>query len=161
MDPDECRTRWAEYFQQLFVAAPPATWMNTCGVVIPAADPPISIAPPSLEETRRAVDRLKGGKAVGVCGIAGEMLKAGGPDIISGLHSVLVAVWESGIIPSDWKQGLVVPIWKGDRLDCNNYRGVTLLSVPGKVLAHLLLSRIRNHLLLFQRPEQSGFTPKK
>lgn len=162
-DPDECRTRWAEYFQQLFAAAPPAAQLNTSTAVIQIADPPISVAPPTLEETRLAVNRLKGGKAVGVCGIAGEMLKAGGPDVISGLHSVLVAVWESGIIPFDWRQGLVVPIWKGkgDRLDCNNYRGVTLLSVPGKVLAHLLLSRIRSHLLLFQRPEQSGFTPKK
>jgi sorting nexin-29 len=162
-DPDECRTRWAEYFQQLFVAAPPATQLNTSGIAIRAADPPISTAPPSLEEVRMAVGGLKSGKAVGICGIAGEMLKSGGPDIIGGLHSVLVAVWESGIIPTDWRQGLVVPIWKGkgDRLDCNNYRGVTLLSVPGKVLARLLLSRIRSHLLLFQRPEQSGFTPKK
>ena len=50
---------------------------------------------------------------------------------------------------------------KGDRQDCNNYRGITLLSVPGKVLAHLLLTRIRIHLLKHQRPEQSGFTPGK
>ena len=28
---------------------------------------------------------------------------------------------------------------KGDRPDCNNYRGIMLLSVPGKVIAHLLL----------------------
>ena len=50
---------------------------------------------------------------------------------------------------------------KGDRQDCTNYRGITLLSVPGKVLAHILLSRIRPHLLQTQRPAQSGFTPKK
>ncbi|KAG0714238.1 hypothetical protein GWK47_001654 [Chionoecetes opilio] len=50
---------------------------------------------------------------------------------------------------------------KGDRQDCNNYRGITLLSVPGKVLAHLLLTRIRSHLLKHQRPQQSGFTPGK
>ena len=50
---------------------------------------------------------------------------------------------------------------EGDRQDCNNYRGVTLLSVPGKVFAHILLKRIRSHLLKDQRPEQSGFTPKK
>ena len=58
---------------------------------------------------------------------------------------------------------MVVPIWKGkgDRQDCNNYRGITLLSVPGKVLAHLLMTRVRAHLLKFQRPEQSGFTPGK
>ncbi len=47
----------------------------------------------------------------------------------------------SGTIPPDWKRWLVVPIWKekGCRQDCNNYRGITLLSVAGKVLAHLLL----------------------
>ncbi|KAG0730130.1 hypothetical protein GWK47_003343 [Chionoecetes opilio] len=50
---------------------------------------------------------------------------------------------------------------KGDRQDCNNYRGITLLSVPGKVLAHLLLTRIRSHLVKHQRPQQSGFTPGK
>ncbi|KAG0710751.1 RNA 3'-terminal phosphate cyclase-like protein [Chionoecetes opilio] len=49
---------------------------------------------------------------------------------------------------------------KGDSQDCNNYRGITLLSVPGKVLAHLLLTRIRSHLLKHQRPQQSGFTPE-
>merc|ERR1712035_186968 len=59
--------------------------------------------------------------------------------------------------------GLVVPIWKGkgDRQECNNYRGITLLSVPGKVLAHVLLTRIRSQLLKYQRPKQSGFTPGK
>ena len=58
---------------------------------------------------------------------------------------------------------MVVPIWKGkgDRENCNNYHGKTLLSVPGKVLAHLLLSRLRTHLLKHHRPEQSGFTPGK
>ena len=91
------------------------------------------------------------------------MLKAGGEAMIHGLHAVLTAVWQTGTIPPDWKRGLVVPIWKGkgDRQDCNNYRGITLLSVPGKVLAHLLMTRVRAHLLKFQRPEQSGFTPGK
>ncbi|KAG0727065.1 Iron-sulfur protein NUBPL [Chionoecetes opilio] len=84
-----------------------------------------------------------------------------GEAMIRGLHAVLTAVWQSGTIPPDWKRGLVVPIWKGkgDRQDCNNYRGITLLSVPGKVLAHLLLTRIRSHLVKHQRPQQSGFTP--
>ena len=38
---------------------------------------------------------------------------------------------------------------------------MTLLSVPSKVFARVLLNRVRSHLLAFQRPEQSGFTPKK
>ncbi|XP_076035263.1 uncharacterized protein LOC143021546 [Oratosquilla oratoria] len=42
-----------------------------------------------------------------------------------------------------------------------NDRSITLLSVPGKMLANLLRIRVRSHLLKFQRSEQSGFTPVK
>ena len=105
--------------------------------------------------------KLRGGKAAGICNINAELLKAGGKAMIHGLHAVLTAVWHSVTIPPDWKRGLVIPIWQGkeDRQDCNNYCGITLLNVPGKVLAHLLLMRVRSHLLKYQIPEQSEFTP--
>ena len=56
--------------------------------------------------------------------------------------------------------GIVIPILKGkgDIKECNNYRGVTVLSVSGKALTRLVLNRIRLQLLDHQRPEQSGFT---
>ena len=38
---------------------------------------------------------------------------------------------------------------------------MTLLSVPGKVFARIILDNVRHHLLEHQRPEQSGFTPKR
>ena len=160
---DECRARWAEYFEQLFMASAPRGQLQTEGAEPLVPDPPISVDPPSLAEVREAVAKLKSGKAPGVCGIPGELLKAGGGAMIHGLNAVLTAVWQTGTIPPDWKRGLVIPIWKGkgDRQDCNNYRGITLLSVPGKVFAHILLVRVRSHLLKGQRPEQSGFTPKK
>ena len=71
--------------------------------------------------------------------------------------------WNTGIIPTDWKRGLVVPLWKEkvDRQDCNKYQGVTLLSVPGKVFSRIILDWVRHHLLEHQRPEQPGFTPKR
>lgn len=34
-----------------------------------------------------------------------------------------------------------------------------MLSVPGKVFAHVILARIRPTLLSYRRPQQSGFTP--
>ena len=102
------------------------------------------------------------GKAPGICGIHAELLKAGGDAVLMSLHVILCSAWNTGIIPTDWKRGLVVPLWKGngDRQDCSNYRGVTLLSVLGKVFAQIILDRIRQHLLEHQHPEQSGFTPK-
>ena len=81
--------------------------------------------------------------------------KAGGESMKWWLHTVIVQVWSTSLVPPDWRRGLVTPIYKGrgDRMDCNNYRGITLLSVPGKVFARLLLNRIRDHLILTQRPE--------
>ena len=38
---------------------------------------------------------------------------------------------------------------------------MTLLSVPGKIFARIILERVRHHLLEHQRPEQSGFTSKR
>ena len=113
--------------------------------------------------TQAAVNRLKWGKAPGICGIHAELLKAGGNAALVSLHAVLCSVWNTGITPTDWKRGLVVPLWKGkgDRQDCNNYQGVTLLSVPGKVFARIILDRVRHHLLEHQCPEQSGFTLKR
>ncbi|KAG0720355.1 Protein lin-10 [Chionoecetes opilio] len=162
-DMDGQMARWAEYFGQLFTVDPPTEQLHTTGLQAVDADPPIDETAPSLDEVREAVAKLRGGKAAGVCNISAELLKAGGEAMIRGLHAVLTAVWQSSTIPPDWKRGLVVPIWKGkgDRQDCNNYHGITLLSVPGKVLAHLLLTRIRSHLLKHQRPQQSGFTPGK
>ena len=52
------------------------------------------------------------------------------------------------MIPSDWKRGIVVPIWKGkvDIRECNNCMGVTLLSVPGKAFASDLIGDIELQL---------------
>ena len=157
------RGRWAEYFEGLYRAEPPGRELSAEGVTAVVADPPISCDPPTLEETRRALDQLRDGRAPGVCGIRAEMLRAGGFVVILWLHTLFCSIWSSGVIPTDWKRGLIVPIWKGkgDTQECNNYRGVTLLSVPGKVFARVLLNRIRQLLLDHQRPEQSGFTPKR
>ena len=63
----------------------------------------------------------------------------------------------------DWKRGIILPFYKGKgpRTDCRNYRGITLLSVPGKVYAHILLSRVKGYLQQLRRTEQSGFTPHR
>lgn len=41
------------------------------------------------------------------------------------------------------------------------FHGITLLSVPGSVFAHLLHMRVRRQLLKLQSPELSGFMPDK
>ena len=47
-------------------------------------------------------------------------------------------------MPQDWKDSVLVPVFKkNDRLICDDYCGISLLSVPGKVLANILLERPR------------------
>jgi len=74
---------------------------------------------------------------------------------------IIKQVWQSGLIPSDWKKGIILPIYKGkgSPKDCRNYRGITLPSVPGKVLATVLLNKVCYQLLAHRRMEHSGFTP--
>ncbi|TWW81825.1 hypothetical protein D4764_01G0016400 [Takifugu flavidus] len=51
---------------------------------------------------------------------------------LSWLTRLCNIAWTSGAVPLDWRTGVVVPLFKkGDRRVCPNYRGITLLSLPG------------------------------
>ena len=50
---------------------------------------------------------------------------------------------ESGMIPSEWKNSLIVKIpKKGDLSDCENWRGITLSPIALKIFCKVLLNRI-------------------
>jgi len=114
-------------------------------------------------ETYRAMSKIKPGKAPGVCGIYPEYIQHGGNDALHAMHRIFTWVWEEDVVPEEWHQGLIIPLYKGkgSKSDYCNYRGITLLSVPGKVFAHVILARIRPTLLRHRRPHQSEFTPER
>lgn len=74
--------------------------------------------------------------------------------MIRGVHLVLTAFWQPGANPPDQKRGLEVPIWKG-KGSLQKCREITLLTVPSKGLAYILL------MLKHQKPEESEFMPGK
>ena len=67
--------------------------------------------------------------------------------------------WEVGSVPQAWKDTSIVTIYKKtDRTDCRNYRGISLLSIAGKVFARILLNRLSTHITPEVVPEtQCGF----
>ncbi|XP_035780619.1 craniofacial development protein 2-like [Anopheles albimanus] len=70
------------------------------------------LLPPSLEETRKAIRRLKNNKAPGTDGIEAELVKYGGATLEQEIHQVIAGVWDSEVMPDDWHAGVIYPIFK-------------------------------------------------
>ena len=52
-------------------------------------------------------------------------------------------VFESGVFQENWSEGLFTPLHKGgSRCEPDNYRGITLLSVLGKIFTRVLNNRL-------------------
>ena len=99
----------------------------------------------SVEEVEKALKKMKSGKASGVDGVGVEMLKEGGESMIEWLVRIYNVCLEEGNVPDDWKKACVVPLYKGkgERSVCSNYRGISLLSVVGKVYGRVLIERVK------------------
>ena len=118
----------------------------------------INTNPPSRIEIYRAIKSLKIGKAAGPDGIPPEALKADTQTSTETLYPLLNKVWEQEQVPEDWKKGHMVKLpKKGDMSSCNNWRGIMLLSIPGKVLTRIIFERLKTAPDKNLRDEQAGF----
>lgn len=152
--------RWKEFFSELLnrVTGDNDGQEEDVNQAIGEEDNRISIAPPSRGEIIKAVKELKNGKSPGIDNIPPEVLKANPEATADILHRLLKQIWEEEAVPTEWKRGLLVKIpKKGDLTVCNNWRGITLLSVPSKVLTRIVLNRIKGVIESKLRREQAGF----
>jgi hypothetical protein len=74
------------------------------------------------------------------------------------LYPLLEKIWKEEKIPKEWEEGLIIMISKkGDLSNCNNWRGIALLSTPSKILTRIILNSIQNTVERHLRKEQAGF----
>ena len=94
---------------------------------------------PTVKETRKAIQHLSSGKTPGTDAIRAE---AGGLPMAEKLAELFQCVWRKGAIPQDFKDASIIYLYKrkGNPQVCDNHRGISLLSIAGKILAKFYLT---------------------
>ncbi|GFR65860.1 endonuclease-reverse transcriptase [Elysia marginata] len=101
---------------------------------------------------------LKLGKAPGVDNIPSELLKAGGEEVNDIFTALCQRIWNEKKLSTEWTKSLVVPLpKKGNLRLCNNYRTISLISHPSKVMLRVILNRLKPKAEEIFAEEQAGF----
>ena len=74
-----------------------------------------------------------------------ECLKNGGMAVLEWLVRLLNLSFHMWVVPMDWRGACIVPLYKGkgDKCECSNSRGISLLSVVDKIFGRVLIKRVR------------------
>lgn len=132
--------RWAEHFSTLLNANNDHHSDVTLELT---EDTPDDIEPPMMDDVIEAIERLKNNKAPGEDLLAAEFFKNMGETLLNEVYDLIMDIWRREQMPVDWGTSLICPIFKkGDKLLCNNYRGISLLDVAYKIFSNILLSKI-------------------
>src|SRR5678815_918799 len=88
-----------------------------------------------------------------------EMLKKGGDIVVECLMRLFNVCWDQCEVPQDWQDSCLVPIYKGkgDKKECSNYRGISLLSVVGKIYGRIIIKNVKSITDKQIGEEQCGF----
>jgi hypothetical protein len=98
---------------------------------------------PSYSEICYIINNLKTHKAAGSEKSPPELIKNGGRTLRKTQHKLILNIWGNEQLPDQWNEGIICPIFKkGDRLNCENYRPITLLNIAYKIYAILLNNRL-------------------
>ena len=149
------------FFSSCFSAAP-------CDESLPITSPPSSIHPElsNIQCTDDEVDgllcSLKTKTSSGPDGISSHMLRNTAYSISSTLCKLFNYSLSTGCYPAEWKCSNVTPVFKsGNKSMVSNYRPISLLSIPSKILERIVHRKLLHHLISnsILSPRQFGFRP--
>ena len=97
----------------------------------------------TVEEIRRSIYQLKNGRSGGPDKFLNEFFIHGSSVLLPYLYSLFNKILNLGYFPESWSEGYIIPLHKKGKLDdVNNFRGITLLSVLGKLFSRILNNRL-------------------
>ncbi|KAJ4429314.1 hypothetical protein ANN_26318 [Periplaneta americana] len=141
---------------------------NTVRTQVTARGAPVNQPEPEFahHEVEDTITHLNNHKCPRPDGIEGTIVKR--------IHTILPTFWKMlfnkclrlGCFPSTWKNATIIAIPKADKSKhhlITGYRGISLLSIPGKCLEKLIMDRLNFHLESTGRipQQQYGFTAGK
>ena len=153
-EENEILNRWTEYCSDLYN-------YETDGdpIVLDCPQIPDEEHHPILrEEVEAAVKALKMGQSAGVDNIPAELVQAGGEAMIDILTAICNKIRKTGEWPTTLTQSLVITLPKKSNLQlCQNYRTISLISHPSKVMLKIILNRLQPQAEEIIAEEQAGF----
>jgi hypothetical protein len=128
-DSHNILNRWKNYFSQLLNVH---NVSDVRQIEVHTAEP---LGPgPSRLEVEIAIVKFKKYKSPGSDQILAELIQGGSEILLSVIHKLVNSVWNKEELPDQF-----VPVHKkGGKTNCNNYRGISLLSTSYKILSNIL-----------------------
>ena len=157
-DTEDVLIRWREHFKTLLKGTDneKETVMNNSMPTINDAEEEHN--PPTPYEIELAVKKLNNNKSSGPDGIKAELMKINETKLNKALHDIICTIWTQEQMPTEWEEGSVCPIYKkGDKLECCNYRGITLLNTAYKIFSNILYNRLSSYTAKIIGNYQCGF----
>ena len=146
-DKNDILKRWAEHFKGVLNQPSDVDWSVLHSIEQQAVKCELDQTP-ALSEVLKAIKKLTINKAPGSDGIPGEIFRHGGINLAKKLTKLIREIWNQECVPQDFKDANICRLFKkGKRSVCDNYRGISLLSIAGKVVARIILDRINSSLL--------------
>jgi sorting nexin-29 len=153
-DENELLEVWAEYFKELLnpqINVPTLEGNNYFG-------PECNIEVPTLQGILGIIRNLKDNIEPGEDSITAELITCGGRKLWIRIYQLIKRVWEREQVPQEWSTAIMCPLYKkGNKLECSNYYGISLLNVTYTILTNLMARYIEPYVEEILGDYQCGF----
>ena len=122
----------------------------------------LELKEPTYDEINEIIKNMKSNKAAGPDEILPEFIKNGGLILKQKLHQLILKIWKQAKMPCEWSEEILIPIYKkGDKKQCKNHRGISLLNITYIIFAILLYNRLSELIEPEIGSYQMGFRPNR
>lgn len=155
---DEQMQLWTDFYRNMLAQTPNTHDQALCDCESHEVNQNITTECPSIPEICEAIKALKNNKSPGLDNIPPELLLADPMTSSKLLLPLMEGFWSSNYLPDSLLEGVIIKIpKKGDLSERSNWRGITLLNMLLKVIAHIIRKRIYDAISPGMRKEQAGF----